>query len=107
MEVVSPTPSDLPLSMCYNVPPIDHCIRYSQSFTTASTGSLACAECQADYFLNASRLNYQCNLRQADYTNCAEREISQDLCKTCDPQYFLNSTKDKCITYPTGFYGCI
>lgn len=35
------------------------------------------------------------------------KQTSADKCSECNVNFYLNSSSDNCIAYPTGKYGCI
>ena len=87
--------------VCNSYSLVTHCKSYDHGLNFG-TSTFICNECINGYYL----VEGECILRTVEINFCLVYEISQQLCKECEKEYYSKVDKTECLINPAGVEGC-
>ena len=88
-------------SVCNSYSLVAHCKSYDHG-NNFRDSTFICNECINGYYLK----NNECILRNIEIKFCLVYEISGQLCKTCEREYYPKTDQTECLINPGGINGC-
>jgi hypothetical protein len=98
-------PAALPFrTICMRYPTMANCTEHDR-LNFVSLNNYRCVECAFGFKFNPTTV--RCDNRTVVIDKCSKYANAFDLCEQCEDKFMLDSTKTKCIPYPSGVPGCI